>query len=373
MEIFTDIRCKEAVSNPGFWPSLTPGERNSILELVPDFIERNEDGSIREEFWRYNNDWRAAVRQFQEDLSLGKYDPQWLADAAQAMEERARGEFDTWKNQEFEEFWGQKQKVAHTARAGAATNIKLGNLISQGLFRIGDIWTYARSFGRGEQAVVVEKDCELIEIRGKDLIFEIPGGTKKYRTRSGHVLSSGNASIENDLVIRSPTTHSILEKATLTNGSSPQTEAVLPVSKHEWSNGDTANLPELTPKSIERPSFLETVDQNELSLPSSPLSSARSDVSGPSAWAHKAIGLRQGLTKNERPEEVDDSTARNPDTIIYIMHNLGALETQILQIDGRVKNVPNGNAWKVFRLVRLNQDLGSLFDVRDKYCVESGV
>lgn len=41
-----------------------------------------------------------------------------------------------------------------------------------------------------------------------------------------------------------------------------------------------------------------------------------------------------------------------------------ALAKKILEIDGRVKNPPNGNAWKEFRCYRNNQDMGSLWEVR---------
>ena len=44
-----------------------------------------------------------------------------------------------------------------------------------------------------------------------------------------------------------------------------------------------------------------------------------------------------------------------------------ALSTKILEVDGRVKNPPNGNAWKDFRCKRDNQDMGSLFEIRQDY------
>jgi len=43
------------------------------------------------------------------------------------------------------------------------------------------------------------------------------------------------------------------------------------------------------------------------------------------------------------------------------------LSTKILEVDGRVTNPPNGNAWKDFRCKRDNQDMGSLFEIRQDY------
>ena len=46
-----------------------------------------------------------------------------------------------------------------------------------------------------------------------------------------------------------------------------------------------------------------------------------------------------------------------------------ALEKKILQVDGRIENPPNGNAWKVIRCKRDNQDMGSLWEMREEFYV----
>ena len=50
-------------------------------------------------------------------------------------------------------------------------------------------------------------------------------------------------------------------------------------------------------------------------------------------------------------------------------NSLGALDDAMLKIDGRVKNPPHGNAWKVIRCRRKNQDMGTLFEIREDYYV----
>lgn len=108
---------------------------------------------------RYDNDWRNGVRQFQTDLEAGRYDPEWQRQAAQAMEERAAGKFDSYKEEHFEEWWGQKQKLSHDVLAGNSTKMKLDVLVKAGIFKLGDVWSYTRVFGKvkGER-VLVEKD-----------------------------------------------------------------------------------------------------------------------------------------------------------------------------------------------------------------------
>lgn len=46
-----------------------------------------------------------------------------------------------------------------------------------------------------------------------------------------------------------------------------------------------------------------------------------------------------------------------------------ALENKMIEVDGRIKHIPNGNAWKEFRSYRNNQDMGSLWEVRQAWYV----
>ena len=107
-------------------------------------------------------DFRHGIRMYQQDLEAGRYDPEWLRQAAQAMDRRAKGDFDAWKEQEYEEFWGQKQKLDAKTRAGQSGTIKLNRLIEAGLFKEGDIFSYKRTFGRGKGKLIVEKDIKVL-------------------------------------------------------------------------------------------------------------------------------------------------------------------------------------------------------------------
>jgi hypothetical protein len=52
--------------------------------------------------------------------------------------------------------------------------------------------------------------------------------------------------------------------------------------------------------------------------------------------------------------------------VIANIENPTALETKLLDIDGKVQKSerPNGNAFKSIRIIRGSEDIGSLFDVR---------
>ncbi len=122
-------------------------------------------------------------------------DPEWLAQAAQAMEERAEGEFDDWKEKNFEEYWGQKAKPPATkgakaggrgakvggnnakpgrssakpgrssAKMGAAeggkgsTSLRFPQMVQGGVFEVGDVLSYSRLYVQngGASNVLVEK------------------------------------------------------------------------------------------------------------------------------------------------------------------------------------------------------------------------
>lgn len=61
------------------------------------------------------------------------------------------------------------------------------------------------------------------------------------------------------------------------------------------------------------------------------------------------------------------STSNGEDFVTELMTGPQGLSTKILEVDGRIKNPPNGNAWKDFRCKRNNQDMGSLFEIRQDY------
>ena len=156
-----DPRLQAEYSGPEFRALLTDQDKIEISELLPDHISLTEEGFFRDEFVRYDMDFKNAVRLYQQDLAAGRYDPDWLQQAAQAMEQRANGDFDKWKDQEFEEFWGQKQKLDTRARAGQSGTVKLNRLVEAGLFKEGDVFSYMRTFGRGKGKFTVEKDVKV--------------------------------------------------------------------------------------------------------------------------------------------------------------------------------------------------------------------
>ena len=77
-------------------------------------------------------------------------------------------------------------------------------------------------------------------------------------------------------------------------------------------------------------------------------------------------------TTRERTVEEDIETASSgaaEDIVRYTIFNVQMLEDKILKLDGRIKNPPQTSAWRSFRCQRNNQDMGSLYEIREQYWV----
>ena len=150
------------LSNPKTYEHLTKEDWEELREALPPNVPLSSDGySIPIEFFKYDADFRRGIREFQEDLSTGRLDPGWQEAAAEAMEERARGDFDSYKENQFEEFWGQKQKLDWKAVAGESAKLKLDVMIKNRVFKEGDYFSYSRVAGRAKARVMVEKECKV--------------------------------------------------------------------------------------------------------------------------------------------------------------------------------------------------------------------
>lgn len=57
------------------------------------------------------------------------------------------------------------------------------------------------------------------------------------------------------------------------------------------------------------------------------------------------------------------------DVMLYNITTLRQLEKNFIEVDGRVRDLPAVNSWKAMRCKRNNQDLGTLFEMRENYYV----
>lgn len=120
-------------------------------------VDVNGEKRISEDFLRYDQDWTHYIGRAQEDIQVGRNDPIWLEQAAAANQQRANGDFDDWKDREYELFWGTKQKLPSNVLAGSASHVKFDDLIEHGLIRPGDTFLYQRVIFR----ILIEKEAKV--------------------------------------------------------------------------------------------------------------------------------------------------------------------------------------------------------------------
>ncbi|KAL8898864.1 MAG: hypothetical protein Q9207_006484 [Kuettlingeria erythrocarpa] len=382
-------------SNATNWAEVPDADKDFIRSLLPPHVELNDDGSIPTSFWKYNPEFRLDCRNLQEDLRAGRMDPAWQQQAAQAMEERAAGHFDDFKEKEFEEYWGQKQKVEWNVLAGHASKVRLEELLNDELFKIGDVWCFDHTFGRGANAIRVEKECRIVSIDGKSITLAIPPGQLKFarrldqRTRSpddevmaisSPVVATGPR-VDNDEATGTEETSSAERDGRVEDFPAPVMKPDGAAGTGEQRDTDAENAVDVRHGGEET----DIKDGQELHLgydngglnpqPSAEEPMEPSNVSGSPTESSVLSDLPPMSEDFPTPWKSSSSDRADPlsaateyDIILYTTAGLWDLEKEILKIDGRVKaGSRTASTWRVIRCRRNEQDMGSLFEMRDEY------
>ncbi|KAF2633317.1 hypothetical protein BU25DRAFT_405227 [Macroventuria anomochaeta] len=101
------------------WTNLSAEQQATLVSMLPDTaetqqllakIKAGETEDTRPQIFKANVCFRTEVAKFQADLTNGHLAKTWQAVAEQAVIERAAGEYDAWKAEEAELWWGQKSK-----------------------------------------------------------------------------------------------------------------------------------------------------------------------------------------------------------------------------------------------------------------------
>ncbi|KAL8916983.1 MAG: hypothetical protein Q9208_008238 [Pyrenodesmia sp. 3 TL-2023] len=382
-------------SDPSNWAEVPDTDKEFIRSLLPPHVELNDDGSIPASFWKYNPEFRLDCRSLQEDLRSGRMDPVWQQQAAQAMEERAAGHFDDFKEKEFEEYWGQKQKVEWDVLAGHASKVRLEELLKEELFRVGDVWCFDHTFGRGGDAIRVEKECKIVSIDGKSITLAIPPGHLKYARRlerhtpspDDEVMATSSPAAATDSVAVNVAATSIEEVSAInddTGGGDSLALVVKPDANAINSEPRITDTEKATDVQYDGEKT-NTKDRLDLHIgstddgknpqpstvgpepPSTQTSSpTKSSVLSDPPPTSEDIPTPVKSTASDRLDHL--SAATEYDIILYTTTGLWDLEKEILKVDGRVKpGSRTASTWRVIRCRRNEQDMGSLFEMRDEY------
>ncbi|KAK6511554.1 hypothetical protein TWF481_000469 [Arthrobotrys musiformis] len=192
------------IFNENTWGLFTDEEKDQLLSLLHPIDKEvtfpDQDPDLPppriptpELFQNLNNDaFRTAFAELQDDLATGSYEPAYIKQAEEAMRLRLgpmADKVDDVKNNEFEEYWGQKQAV-FIGDAGLSAGITLYELCQQKMLRPGDIFEYKRTFQGG---ITIEKVCGLDSVELSEdgagakkkrdaciMTFRYPSGTRKF-------------------------------------------------------------------------------------------------------------------------------------------------------------------------------------------------
>lgn len=100
------------------WTSLSAEQQTTLISMLPDsaenqrLLEKIKQGEqdTRPQWLKASDVFRDEVAKFKDDLTSGHLAKTWQAAAEQAAIERAAGEYDAWKAEEAELWWGQKSR-----------------------------------------------------------------------------------------------------------------------------------------------------------------------------------------------------------------------------------------------------------------------
>lgn len=212
----TSAQLQRLLNNERAWTELSREEQEKLVSMLPgaSMPELPEDiplPNVPKEFLRTSQTFRSHVGLFQEDLIQGRYEPKWLEDAQKAMRDRANGVFDSWKEKNMEQFWGQKQKIDWKASAGESSAHDLPTLVKAGMFQVGDIFKLHRGYGRGKHAVAVEKEATVTAV-GADGMLSFRFAPGQHPLQTHHPISDNDIRLDD---VDGPTT---LSNAILNEG-----------------------------------------------------------------------------------------------------------------------------------------------------------
>ncbi|KAL4954966.1 Asx homology domain-containing protein [Aspergillus filifer] len=402
-----DLDLVKLLALPEAWSCLDEAEKKEILDQLPSDTHPNPYPSpddpdagippLPADFLRYSNFWRDGIRNFQLDLQNGRYDPQWMREAEEAVQQRAAGKFDKFKELEFEEFWGQKQKMDRALAAGASSKIKLSTLAEQDVVRKGDIWKWSRSFKRQKSLVLVEKEARIIDINGGKLTFAVPPGQDVYLKTafSPDATTSTNSTPANKAVpIPEPPSSSPPKNAAIANGAAP-TDAKVGSNAKDQEAGSSRKRsaehevetklakrtrgrlrrhePESVPIDLTAPNVTVDIMNPKIEdAAASTLSNANGNLEAPvvSQDDEDKVDVKPDPAaeatnaKESFPQQAPETDGEPSEVIIPDIQGPTALTSKILEVDGRITQATNGNAWKELRCFRNNQDMGTLWEVR---------
>lgn len=347
--IITKLDLSTFLSDDRVWHGLTEEQKTILKSICSQDCTwgRNSSEQPSLGLLLYDMHWKSDVRIFEENLKDGYCEPEWIEEAQEAISNKVNGKFDNWKLRNFEEYWGQKMTVKNDL-IGNKQKVMLMDLFMVQELQLGDEWTYSRSFGIGNRTTTVEHKFEMsgMDDYGKvEFRISLPLETVSLRKRSHDEIADENEEEnqdeENDLQCKK-----VKQNDLVTDNICKED-----VSKIQRDFTPSVRLDEKTNSMEQLPTKLRQRRSNR----------------------HKSLTEAAPPDSKFTPNEAQDnafikSVFKKPKMAITSIttHEVDDFEKQLLDADGRGLKCGKSDSWKYFAIRRSGQDIGSLFDIRQR-------
>ena len=216
---------------------------------------------------------------------------------------------------------------------------------------------------------------KVVKVDGKALTFAIPPKQRKYSRRMFGSVHSGDAELDHETSMAGDDKRPLVDADckpgaaqvdvdTKTNGDEAS-EGEKTAEYGDVPDSNMAQDAELTPQTEtgNDPAEAVNIDDNQVEANEKPQEDANLEQKASEEISEEAPAQ---TSSGELP-----TPAVQEEDVLHSISVLTQLENKIVDIDGRFnsKEIATQNTWRSFRGIRNNQDLGTLFEMREEFYV----
>ena len=152
--------------NPFEWQNLSAEKKAILVKLLPpcdknfpagdDGPDESQPPEIHPKMWEGSR-FKWMSNQLERRIGEGRYEPEYQKMVLDISRRRKAQEFEPFKDDKAERYWGQKRVSLSEAIAGESASVKFVTLARYHVLRIGDIFSLRRSFAGISE--VIEKEA----------------------------------------------------------------------------------------------------------------------------------------------------------------------------------------------------------------------
>lgn len=235
--------------------------------------------------------------------------------------------------------------------------------------------------------LIVSNKLKIVEVNEKSLTFAVPPGQRKY---SRHMFESGMSGDANPEAIaitsdgdeqpptgvdNKPGAIQIITDTETSSHEAPETSEKGEGALVEEKTAENGNPPDSSKTREAEIAVEEKADENDATEDVTPDIPEAVDPSKPPGEEIRGATASKGGNTDGTSSQTDgghsSTSAEQEEDTLHTISMLTQLEKKIVEIDGHFNSndLAVANTWKSFRGIRNNQDLGTLFEMREEFYV----